>query len=181
MITFSITGNLPTVNTDLTETMAKVSELLKHSVQRNFVEEGRPTAWQSLKNPVVSASNMLFDSGALFSSIRNESDANSATVTAGEGLGKYPFVHQFGSQHTVPVTPRSVGYFWWMFHNTGDEMWKRMAIVGARDKYFVVNVPARPYMMFQEEDITKIMELIGSGIVRFSRTESQGQLDALSV
>jgi len=177
VISFTLTGNLPRINTNLEETMRSVSELMRKSVERNFDLGGRPE-WTPLK---YGRETPLIGTGRLRRSIQNTSDGNSASVEAGEGLGSYPFVQQFGSQHTVPVTDRSVGYFWYMFHKTQDEMWKRMAIVGARDRYFVVNVPARPYMMFQEEDIQQIMEMIGSGIVTFSGTQAQEKLDQLVV
>lgn len=181
MISFQLTGTLPRINTDLRETMAKVSDLLKASVQRNFVEGGRPSAWEATKPQTVESQAPLFRSGRLFGSIENASDETSAEVSAGSGLGSYPFVHQFGSDHTVPVSQKSLGYFWYQFHQTGDEKWKAMAIVGQRQGYFVVHVPARPFMMFQDEDIERIMELVGNGLVTFESTEAMGRLDALSV
>lgn len=175
MIQFSIRGSLPRINSDLSEVMREVSQLLKDSVIQNFDEGGRPR-WQPLKYDGLFKTPLIM-SHRLYSSVKSSSDSNSATVTAGEGLGIYPFVQQFGSTHTVPVTPRSVAYFWWMFNSTGEEGWKRMAIAGNKNKFFQVKIPARPYMMFQEEDITKVMELVGSGLVTFSQTEPADRND----
>jgi len=169
VIQFTLTGSLPKVNTDLTASMKQVAELVEASVKRNFSEGGRPTAWVALKPQVVTGNTPLMKSGALFNSIENTSDGTSATVSAGQGL-PYAMTQQFGSgsNHHIPITEKSRNYFWLMYHKTGNEMWKWMAI--SKKTVFEGGVPARPFMMFQEEDVTKIMEIIGSGLVTFSQT-----------
>lgn len=164
MLDVEIEWNLPELNIDLEKVMKQVAELMKHSIHLNITEGGRPE-WPPLKPNIFNRTKAFFPPGELAGSIY--SDSGKDWAEAGSGF-KWARVHQFGSTHSIPITPKSRGFFWYMFHQTGDEKWKYMALT--QRAVFVVHIPARPFVMFQEEDAAKILDMIGSGIINFSDT-----------
>lgn len=160
MITFSIEGELPVVNADLSEVMRAVALLMEESVKLNFIEGGRPVHWEATKR----GTRAFYPFGDLFYSIRKISGATWAEVSAGDNL-PYARIQQAGGEFNVPITQQSRKFFWAMFFKTGDPKWQWMAL--SNKSSFHIRIPARPYMMFQDEDVEKILSLIGGGIVQF--------------
>ena len=170
MITATIEGTLPQINLDFTEKYRQIAELMKKSIQLNFTEGGRPEPWAPRKYDLF-GNPLLFGSGALFSSIYSDSGPDFAEA------GAKNTVHQEGATFTVPITERSRGFFWVMWYNTGDEMWKWMALT--QRAVFVINIPGRPYVMFQKEDIEKYMEILGTGL--FTLTDASGKSAKITI
>lgn len=110
------------------------------SVTQNFESEGRPTAWEPLSEWTIAAkgsSAILQDSGALKGSINSgntERSDNSLDIWAGEVHGLF---HQY-----VDMDPMA-----------------QFGIINKNKKY---PMPMRPFMMFQEEDINTIEEILGN-------------------
>lgn len=78
----------------------------------------------------------LVDSGDMYNSVKAVSiNQYSAGVEVGVPYGA---VHEFGLKHQV-ATPRQIGFFWGKYRETGDPMWKALAIKGW------YTIPARPY------------------------------------
>jgi phage gpG-like protein len=166
MIDINIVGDISVVS-NLHDTMKKVADLMRKSVDDNFANNGRPP-WLPLK-PNIFGQTQAYQHGVLRKSVRQENDGGTASVIAGENL-PYARIQNFGGINYVPITDKSRRFFWYMWFTTRDEMWKSMALMGNAGMW--VKIPARTFMMFQEEDITKIMELVGSGIIKFT-SESQ--------
>lgn len=165
MISYEVKYSLPTVREDYPqEALRKVGAYMVRSVQKNFERAGRP-AWE----PTRSGETPLVTSGKLYRSVRWRLEGNTVIISAGEGLGIYPSVQQYGA--FVPITERAKSFFWAMFYQTGEERWKWMALqkVGSR-----MRIPARPYMMFQDEDIDKIIEIMGQDVFIQGPAESIG-------
>lgn len=146
----------------------EIAELMEKSIKLNFTEQGRPSPWAELKNPIVSHP-ILFSTGGLYGSIDS-----SARPGVAEAWAKAT-VHQEGSTHAVPVTEKSRGFFWMMFYRTGDEMWKWMALT--KRMVFIIRIPGRKYVMFQEEDFEKIMEIVQTGVIIFRDPEGSATIN----
>lgn len=168
MIAFYIEGGLPAVNPNLSKIMQNVAELMEDSVKLNFIEGGRP-AWEPLKSNIAGRKQAFYPPGSLYRSIKKSSGDTWAEVSAGEGL-PYARIQQEGGFVNIPITAKSRKFFWVMFFNTGDEKWKWMALT--KRSVYIMHIPPRPYMMFQQEDVGKILDMIGNGIIRFEQSDS---------
>ncbi len=164
MIQISIKGKIPSLNPDISNAMKQIALYQKKSVQRNFVEGGRPARWVPIKS---GESNPLFSSGRLFSSIMETFEETWAEVSAGGNGITYARLHQYGGVLHPKITERSKSFFWKMFYHTGDTMWKALALKNVGST-LTVNIPARPYMVFQPEDITTIKKILLNSIVRIT-------------
>jgi len=139
LIDVKITGDLPEVNEDREQVMAAIGDIMLRSGRQNFLEQGRPNPWPPTKS---GGSGMtLIRSGHLFESIQAEWNENEATVFVDTGTVPYALIHNFGGVIQYP---------------------------GDGDPYDI-NMPQREYMMFQDEDITEILELYGNAL--FTKTE----------
>jgi phage gpG-like protein len=157
------------IKTDLTQAMKKVKDVMRGSVDLNFAEGGRPK-WELRKTSPTRFYNehpLLRRTGNLLGSIKGRSDTNSATV----GTNKvYAWAMDQGARLNIPITNRSRRFFWMMWFRTNDSIWKYMAI--SKSGVFKAIVPPRQFMMFQNEDIEKILDIIGKGIIQFTQGQT---------
>lgn len=78
----------------------------------------------------------LVDSGEMYDSVKA---VKINQWTAGVEVSvPYAAVHEFGLQHQV-ATAKQIRFFWAMFGDTGDSMWRALALKGW------YTIPARPY------------------------------------
>jgi phage gpG-like protein len=166
MIDIKMVGSLGVVS-NLEETMETVAELMYQSVRQNFVEGGRPARWLPLKQNPFGRTDAFHPPDKFVNNLEKSFTGGTATVYMGGNL-PYARIQNFGGVNYVRATPEARKFFWRMWYNTNDEMWKNMALTEKAG--FFIRIPARTFMMFQEEDIQKILELIGSGIIKFSTT-----------
>jgi phage gpG-like protein len=166
IVTMRVTRKLEVETPD----MESVMNVMRESVLENFYQGGRPT-WEPTAG---GRARDLHEFGRLRSSISGSSDATSATVTAGRGLGKYPFVQQFGAQ--IPITDRMRAFFFArhraiavMSGNSGFSKWLAMALTRKN----IIRIPASPFMMFQEEDKAKIGKILLGSIFKFTETQAK--------
>ncbi len=164
MITATVTGALPRVNTDLSPKMALAAKIMEESIKLNFIQGGRPVSWEPRKSQLFSHP-LLFASGGLYSSIYSTSGDRWAEA------GARKTIHQTGGIFPIPITDKSRGFFWSVWYRTGEEMWKWMALT--KSTVFMVKMPKRQYVLFQQTDIEKILNLIGAGIVSFTEGDIQ--------
>ncbi|WP_051202729.1 phage virion morphogenesis protein [Desulfovibrio aminophilus] len=140
---------------DLTPAMRATGELLRTSVIRNFEVGGRPQRWAPLKPSTLarrrSSGGPLVVrgmGGGLMGSITAQASAASAIV----GTNKvHAAVHQFGAAKgqfgsVTSITPGKYGRTRTMTVPWG-------------------TIPARPFMVVQEEDETDIREIIREFVV----------------
>lgn len=132
------------------------------SVRKTFGVGGRPLTWKALIGGEVSN---LFGSGGLLQSLEMTSGIDFAEVSTDLPHAKWM---QWGS-HPL-VTERSKKFFWMKYIQTGQDFWKGMALkhVGTR-----LNIPPRPFMLFQEEDIETIKSFFGEGLVKFITADQE--------
>ncbi len=125
--------------------LAAVGNLAVKSVKRNFREGGRPDRWKPSNKP---KGKTLIGTGALQRQIHYKVDDSGVTIMTGKQ--KYAAIHQFGGQtkphviraknrKAIPLTFGGVTIFRKKVNHPGS------------------NIPARPYMLLQDEDI-KIIE-----------------------
>jgi phage gpG-like protein len=140
-----------------------IGTLMLRSVFQNFESSGRPVAWPPSQRVMKRGGKTLVESGALEAS-GMIADRTEDSITASFGVGLlYAKIHNFGGiiQHPrMRASSRKVEAF-----NTPMNMRRRkMVKVG---KYptvgtgsYEIPIPARPFVMFQDEDKAKIFEMV---------------------
>lgn len=140
---------------DLKPAMAAIGNLVTKSVKQNFREEGRPDKWQQSRKP---KGRTLLGTGALMKGIHYELDNDGTAVTVKTGPQKYAAIHQFGGNtgaHDIVARNRKA----LRFTVGGLTLYRKSA------HHPGANIPARPYMLLQEEDETKIKDILANRIV----------------
>jgi phage virion morphogenesis protein len=135
---------------NLKPVMSVIGNLVVKSVRQNFREEGRHDKWQQSRKP---KGRTLLGTGALMKGIHYELDNDGTAVTVKTGPQKYAAIHQFGGTtgaHDIVARNRKALRF-----TVGGMILYRKSVhhPGSR-------IPARPYMMLQEEDEKNIEELL---------------------
>lgn len=135
---------------DLKPAMAAIGNLVTKSVKQNFREGGRPVRWPSSKKP---KGKTLIGTGALMKNIHYELDNDGNAVTIMTGPQKYARIHQFGGSipaHDIVAKNRRA----LRFTVGGTVLYRKSA------HHPGANIPARPYMMLQDEDEKKIKDML---------------------
>lgn len=167
MLTITVDGTWPTFkidDEDLTELFRLSSMYMLASVQENIIEGGRPP-WQHTKRGAIPN----FYGGKLYNAIKPSYGANFAEVSISTSEVPYAAIHQFGGEIFQVVTNKQRGFFWFMYSETGDEMWKGMAL----SKSLLIEMPARPYMMFQEEDVEVLAQMFGDNLIKIINAKGE--------
>jgi phage gpG-like protein len=132
LISVTITGTIPEVNTDLSEAMTEAADIMQKAIQLNFTMGGRPFAWEPLKPP--RSGTPLVARGDLYRSVNSESGDSWAETRAGGNFAN-------------PAIPRALhGRDWGTYTMTGRNHASRL--------------PARPFMILTDFDIEKIGDVI---------------------
>lgn len=140
---------------NLKPAIAAIGNLVAKSVKQNFREGGRPVRWPSSKK---SKGKTLIGTGALMKGIHYELDNDGNAVTVMTGPQKYARIHQFGGSipaHDIVAKNRKALKF-----TIGGQVFYRKSA-----HHPGANIPARPYMLLQEEDETKIKDILANRIV----------------
>ncbi len=110
MIEIRTIGQLPEIETDFSEAMEGVADLLQRAIQLNFTMGGRPTPWTPLKPP--RSGTPLVATGRFYHSIQSSSGPTWAMVEAGRPDWdiRIPMIHQYGGwagrNHASYIPPR---------------------------------------------------------------------------
>lgn len=144
MIEASITGTLPDFEvTDFDEPLHEAANIMLTSVRENFAAGGRPVTW-----PVLARTGFpshLVDSGELAGSIMAEVGGDYAEVHTDV---PYAAIHNFGG----------------VIQHPGSQMFQAFTIGGKwvftqHTRPHPIHIPQREFMMFQQEDIDRIITL----------------------
>jgi len=146
---------------DLSPPLKSIKMGLIASIDRNFREEGRPDKWQSLSPATLArrrkagaGAKILQDTGRLKMSITAYSDKTMAK--AGTNV-PYAAIHQYGGTIKIPpmiIRPKNVKAL--HFFMDGKEVFCKFARLPERN----VRIPARPFMLIQDEDMEDYKLLI---------------------
>ena len=157
-------GNLRGKLADLTPAMKEVGEIVKTSVTKNFEVGGRPP-WQKSKRAIKQGGQTLVDTGKL----KNSQTYRAFNDRVEIGTHKpYAAVHQFGfsgtvsqhvKQHTRKVHSRNV-------YKKGKKTASGITTVKAHGRNMRMNLPARPFLVVQDEDMTQIKKAIEEYITK---------------
>lgn len=127
---------------DLTPIMNIAGETIQSSVVENFRAGGRPDKWQESKRALLQDGQTLVDTARLRTSINYKASRNKVAI--GTNV-VYAAIHQFGSQQT---------------QNVKQHKRKKKGGGTTTVKPFTrkMNMPKRPFLLVQDEDITEIQE-----------------------
>ena len=158
-------ARLREVTDDLSDMGAAIATILENSVRQNFEEGGRPTRWAMSARARKQGGQTLRDRDALYNAITSEFDAAAGGVRTGLRVGAnvpYAAAHHFGVRKTVTqhvrehVARRRQAF--------GKPIPETVVTVRAHTRNMRLNLPARPYMMMQDEDWEDIRDLVQDAI-----------------
>jgi hypothetical protein len=156
MIDIQISGTLPQINTNLTSFFQKAEEIMLASVQLNIMMGGRPPFQVRQPN-----SSPLVGSGRMYRGVMGMSDATSATVYMDSSVVSKPTKNSPG------------GFFYPKSLNDGADVpavdGKLMVFEIDGHTVFTYHRKAYhrnafPFMIFQEQDKARILELLPDAI-----------------
>lgn len=135
--------------------LAAVGNLAVKSVKQNFREGGRPERWIPSNKP---KGKTLVGTGALQRQIHYQVDSNEMGVTIMTGRQKYAAIHHFGGTtkpHVIRAkNARAIPL------NIGGMLIFRKSVNHPGSK-----IPARPYMLLQDEDVKNIKDMFMKFII----------------
>ena len=136
--------------------LAAVGNLAVKSVKQNFRVGGRPTRWVETEKP---KGKTMIGTGALMRQIHYKVDDDESGVTIMTGPQKYAAIHQFGGT-TAPHEIKAKNRRALQFTVGGVTLYrKKVHHPGS-------NIPARPYMLLQDEDVKVIENMMIQHIVK---------------
>lgn len=117
-------------------------------IHSNFENQGFTNsafeAWKPRKQSI--SYNLLRVTNNLFNSI-NVAESTPERITF-EADAPHAQIHNEGGVLNVPITERSRKYFWFMFMQTGNTMWRAMALT--KKTRLTIKMPKRQYMGHSE-------------------------------
>lgn len=142
--------------------MKKVGEAMVSSIQENFEVEGRPDKWNPLSPMTIAMrrtgedsskkDKILQDTGRLKGSISYALTENNSGIKVGTNVW-YGEIHQFGKKIKIPkrdIFPKNKKVLRFMI---GDKV---IFAKKVHQKSRMVQIPQRPFLMFQDTDIEDI-------------------------
>lgn len=140
-------GELQARIKNLTPAMKIIGRIVRDSIVKNFEAGGRPAKWKPSARAQVKGDKTLIASSRLMNSIASRGHSNKAEI--GTNV-VYAAIHQFGGK-TKPhvIEPRNAK----ALKIPGIGFRKRVNHPGSK-------IPARPFLMVQEEDWTEIKNTV---------------------
>jgi len=152
---------------DLTTPMRLIGAQLQFSVQENFARGGRPLPWKPSKRAIAQGGQTLVDSRRLESSITSRTSADRVEIGTNVLYGP---IHQFGflGMVHIPAHVRLLTQGGFARRSTlsartksGRKKTQRIGTyvtVTAHERR--MDMPARPYLVVQEEDHQRATETV---------------------
>lgn len=126
---------------DLSTPMGIAGDYMRGSIQENFAKGGRPVPWIPSKRAIRQSGQTLRDVGHLMDTITYDPAADHLKIGTNR---KYARIHQLGGA----ILPRNKKILRWIGPN-GKPVFARK-----------VTIPARPFLVVQDEDVTEIKTII---------------------
>ena len=136
--------------------LAAVGNLAVKSVKQNFRVGGRPTRWVETEKP---KGKTMIGAGALMRQIHYKVDNDESGVTIMTGPQKYAAILHFGGK-----TPAHE--IWYKNKRALSFMWHGVPAIYGKVKHPGSSIPARPYMLLQDEDVKVIENMMIQHIVK---------------
>lgn len=147
--------------TDSSGAMRKTGAIIRESIRTNFARGGRPESWRRLR---TRQGQPLRDTNRLMNSIT--SVAGKDSVRVGTNV-EYAGLHQYGARkHSFGTFTVQVGP-----HYRATKSGKQAGVRGhtRRVKLPWGDVPARPFVMIQAEDVPEIQAILARHIIQGDR------------
>ncbi len=145
--------------------MEAIGALARESVKTNFAAGGRPERWKPIKHR---DGQPLRDTGRLMNSIGRLVDGT--TVYVGTNI-EYAAVHHFGARKgsfgvtVLPVKQHQRQVTQAFGKQLKFPVWATVAPHNRKVALPWGDIPARPFMILQDEDVVEIKELLESWIM----------------
>ncbi len=151
MISVQISGTMPTMPSNpIPDAMQSVAEVMEESILANLAAGGRPDQWlPRKKDGGVALRGFMRD-------VSSRYDGSSAEAGIFNAEVKH-YANQFGAE-IPPVEGKLM-----VFEIDGVTVFTR------RRRGFTL--PARPYVMFQQQDVEDILRLVTNAVLRGVRNE----------
>lgn len=154
---------------DKKSAMEKIGDIGCESIRLNFHDSGRPITWKELKTRI---GQPLRDKGRLMNSISGTAKKDSVKIQTGSNV-EYAAVHHFGARKhsfgsftfTVPAHDRLIV----KGKNKGKKT--RVREHSRTMKLPWGDIPARPYMMLQKDDILDMQGILATHTVQGANNE----------
>jgi len=117
-------------------------EFFKDSFQKQGFTDTAFQGWPQRKDDADPGRKILIKSAYLMNSIQVFS-ADQKRIVFGSDA-EYADIHNSGGTVSIPITPKSKKYFWFMFKKTGGTMWKALALT--KKQSITVTIPKRQFM-----------------------------------
>lgn len=146
---------------DFSDVSPSIATLLENSVRRNFREGGRPEKWPRSKRAGrdtgygEESGQTLIDTARLMNSIVGE--GNKLSVTVGTNVA-YAAAHHFGVDAIITQQVRE--HVRRITQAFGKPVEMKEVRVAAYRRQAHLKLPARPFMLIQEEDWEDIHDII---------------------
>jgi phage gpG-like protein len=142
------------------------ADWMKASVKQNFVAQGRPNAWAPTKYPPPNHKATLVNTGDLLDSTNALVDGHTDVILVAGGGGqphaKAPSLQYGANLHTARY--RSTGHF----------ATKRSRVGVSKGNVIGYGVlPARPYLLFQDEDLRYLGTMLPQFIFKVGDSGAQ--------
>jgi len=139
----------------LTPVMKRIGSLVRASIRENFRAGGRPTTWKPSARAEGQRGQTLRDKNILYNSFTIQ--AGRDQVAVGTNVA-YAAAHNFGINKTVSQRVR--GHQRRIFQAFGKPINNKQITIKAHTRKLTMRLPARPFMLIQDEDWLDIREAI---------------------
>ncbi len=143
---------------DLTPAMTECGLVLLGSVARNFKDGGRPVRWKPSAR-AAAGGKTLIDTARLKNSMTMR--AGRRHVAVGTNVA-YAAIHQFGGRINKTVAVRAHRRL--LVQVFGHKVTVRRVRVRAHSRKMDIKIPARPFLMVQDEDKRIMRRILGDYI-----------------
>ena len=130
--------------------------VLLRSIARNFAAGGRPVRWKPSHRAQVSGGKTLIKTARLKNAMTMK--VTRRVLRVGTNV-KYAAIHQFGGR--VEKNVRVKSHYRVITRVFGKRVPARRVLVGAHQRRMNFTVPARPFLMVQDEDMRVFKQIIG--------------------
>ncbi len=155
---------------DFSDVSPAIAQLLENSVRQNFREGGRPNKWLASKRADRDAGygnesgQTLIDTARLMNSIVGVGDSDSVRVGTNVAYGP---AHNFGVDKEISQQVRQ--HVRRITQAFGKPIDPREVTVSSHSRKFHMELPAREFMLVQEEDWEDINDVITSKLNKLIR------------
>lgn len=140
--------------------MRVIGEIVRSSIRENFRAGGRPARWKRSARAKEQSGQTLRDRNILYNSFTVK--ATGSKVEVGTNV-KYAAAHHFGVSKTVSQRVRE--HVRRVSQAFGKPVEPRKVTVAAHNRTMKMRLPARPFMLVQDEDWDDIRDVLGKFII----------------